>query len=60
MRKGIYQLDMINCAIADPAGVAVSIDVTFNFLGKRSREELMVVDTSHTNVHAPRRKKRIN
>jgi hypothetical protein len=34
---------MINCAIADPAGITVSI-VSFEFLGNCSREKLALAN----------------
>ena len=44
--KEVYQLDMIDGAISNPAGTTVSIDVAAEIGGNSSREVLMVTCTS--------------
>ena len=44
--KEVYQLNMIDCAIANPAGTTVSTDLPAEIWGNSRRNGLMVTCTS--------------
>ena len=55
--KKAHQLDVIDCAITNSAGITVSTDVSAK-LGRNGSQELVVAHTRHTNGRAWLRKKK--